>query len=214
MPAQSAVADAITEPSVSGCCLGKLCKFGTADAPSLESCGSCGGALHRSCPSESAWLKWVGCWLLEALLKKTALPLQLKAYYHQQADWSRVAAADVSPFTIGAILASSALSLQQVCITMRRTRLPPATGKCKCCKKQAQGGERLVACNFCAAVYHNSDACLGEAKVSPALAESPSFPWACPTCFKKGIVAVQRAVLKPTAQRAAGAKKKRKRGNR
>ena len=208
MPAQSAVADAITEPSVSGCCLGKLCKFGTADAPSLESCGSCGGALHRSCPSESAWLKWVGCWLLE----KTALPLQLKAYDHQQTDWSRVAAANVSPFTIGAILASSGLSLQQVCLTMRRTRLPPATGKCRSCKKQAQGGERLLACNFCAAVYHNSDACLGEAKVSPALAESPSFPWACPTCFKKGIVAVQRAVLKPTAQRAPGAKKKRKRG--
>ena len=95
----------------------------------------------------------------------------------------------------------------------QRKRLPPAAGKCKCCKKQAQqGGEWLLACNFCTAVYHNSDACLGDSKVVPALAESPSFPWACPACFKKGIAAVQRAVLKPAAQRAPGAKKKRKRG--
>ena len=70
----------------------------------------------------------------------------------------------------------------------------------------------LLACNFCTAVYHNSDACLRDSKVVPALAESPSFPWACPACFKKGIAAVQRAVLKPAAQRAPGAKKKRKRG--
>ena len=91
---------------------------------------------------------------------------------------------------------------------MQRTRLPPAAGKCKCCKKQAQqGGERLLACNFCTAVYHNSDACLRDSKVVPALAESPSFPWACPACFKEGITAVQRAVLKPAAQRAPGAKK-------
>ena len=74
------------------------------------------------------------------------------------------------------------------------------------------GAVRLLACNFCTAVYHNSDACLDDAKVAPALAESPSFPWACPACFKKGITAVQRAVLKPAAQRAPGAKKKRKRG--
>ena len=43
-----------------------------------------------------------------------------------------------------------------------------------------------------------------------ALAKSASFPWVCPACFKKGIAAVQRAVLKPTGQRAAGAKKPRK----
>ena len=43
-----------------------------------------------------------------------------------------------------------------------------------------------------------------------ALAKSASFPWACPACFKKGVAAVQRAALKPTGQRAAGAKKPRK----
>ena len=43
-----------------------------------------------------------------------------------------------------------------------------------------------------------------------AIAKSASFPWACPTCFKKGVAAVQRAALKPTGQRAAGAKKPRK----
>ena len=43
-----------------------------------------------------------------------------------------------------------------------------------------------------------------------ALAKSALFPWACPACFKKGVTAVQRAALKPTGQRAAGAKKPRK----
>jgi hypothetical protein len=51
---------------------------------------------------------------------------------------------------------------------------------------------------------------LGAAKVQEALATSASFPWACPACFKKGVAAVQRAVLKPVAQRPAGAKKPRK----
>ncbi len=46
--------------------------------------------------------------------------------------------------------------------------------------------------------------------VNEALAKSASFPWACPACFKKGVAAVQRAALKPTGQRAAGAKKPRK----
>ena len=45
---------------------------------------------------------------------------------------------------------------------------------------------------------------------SLALATSPNFPWACPTCFKKGVTAIQRAVLKPTGQGAAGAKRKRR----
>ena len=75
------------------------------------------------------------------------------------------------------------------------------------------GGRRdgLLACSFCTAVYHNSEACLGEAWVAnEALAKSASFPWACPACFKKGVTAVQRAALKPTGQRAAGAKKSRK----
>ena len=65
--------------------------------------------------------------------------------------------------------------------------------------------------SFCTAAYHNSQACLGEASVvQEALAKSASSPWACPACFKKGVAAVQRAALKPTAQRAAGAKKRRK----
>ena len=85
---------------------------------------------------------------------------------------------------------------------------PPASGKCKACKA---GGDGLLACSFCTAVYHNSEACLGEAWVAnEALAKSASFPWACPACFKKGVTAVQRAALKPTGQRAAGAKKSRK----
>ena len=56
---------------------------------------------------------------------------------------------------------------------------------------------------------------MGEAKVvNEALVKSASFPWACPACFKKGVAAVQCTVLKPTAQRAAGAKKPRKRARR
>ena len=86
-------------------------------------------------------------------------------------------------------------------------RLPPAAGKCKTCKK----GGFLVACSFCTASFHNSEACLVDAKLeSLALATSPNFPWACPTCFKKGVTAIQRAVLKPTGQGAAGAKRKRR----
>ena len=74
------------------------------------------------------------------------------------------------------------------------------------------GGDGLLACNFCTAVYHNSAACLGEAQVvNEALAKSASFPWACPACFKKGVAAVQRVALKPTGQRAAGAKTPRSR---
>ena len=97
----------------------------------------------------------------------------------------------------------------------QRKRLPPAAGKCKTCKK----GGFLVACSFCTASFHNTEACLGDAKLqssTPAtpstLATSPThtFPWACPTCFKKGVTAIQRAVLKPTGQGAAGAKRKRR----
>ena len=43
-----------------------------------------------------------------------------------------------------------------------------------------------------------------------SLASSASFPWVCPACWKKAAVAIQKAVLKPTGQRAAGAKKPRK----
>ena len=46
--------------------------------------------------------------------------------------------------------------------------------------------------------------------VNEALAKSASFPWVCPACFKKGVAAFQRAALKPMGQRAAGAKKPRK----
>ena len=78
----------------------------------------------------------------------------------------------------------------------------------KACKA---GGDGLLACSFCTAVYHNTETCLGEARVAnEALAKSVSFLWACPACFKKGVAAVQRATLKPTGQRAAGAKKPRK----
>ena len=81
------------------------------------------------------------------------------------------------------------------------------TIKCKKCKA---GGE-LLACSFCTAVYHNTDACLGEAKLGESLAKSASFPWACPACWKKAAVSIQKVALKPTAQPAAGKKKRRKR---
>ena len=129
-------------------------------------------------------------------------PLQLQVYYKQLTDWSRTS---LSPFSVGAFLALTALPLQPVVKTSQRARLPPVTGKCKCCKL---GGE-LLACSFCTAVYHNTDACLGEAKLSGELAASACFPLACPACFKKGITSVQRTVLKPAGQRAAGAKRKR-----
>ena len=129
----------------------------------------------------------------------------MAVYYRQLTDWSR---ATPSPFAIGAFLATAAIPPQAVVKTTERSRLPPASGKCKACKA---GGDGLLACSFCTAVYHNSEACLGEAQVvSEALAKSASFPWACPACFKKGVAAVQRAVLKPMGQRAAGAKKPRK----
>ena len=177
-------------------------------------CGSCGVGHHRLCAAENKWLQWIGdesiggkcfdCWLLEALLKGTAHPQQLKVYYMQQVDWSRVG---LSPFCIGAILATAALSLQQVSRMTQRARHAPVTGKCKKCKLAGE----LLACSFCTNVYHNSDACLHEDKVLDTLAASACFPWACPTCFKKGIVAVQRAVLKPAGQRGAGASKPRTR---
>ena len=131
-------------------------------------------------------------------------PLQLQIYYKQLADWSRTS---LSPFSMGAFLALTALPLQPVVKTAQRARLPPTNGRCKVCKK---GGE-LLACSFCAAVYHNSSACLGESTLSCELAASACFPWACSGCFKKGIASVQRTVLKPTGQRAPGAKRKRKR---
>ena len=80
-----------------------------------------------------------------------------------------------------------------------RARLAPANGKCKFCK---QGGE-LLACSFCAAVYHNAAAC-GISLSSPSLAASACFPWACPTCLKKGAAAVQRSVLKPRRSASSG----------
>ena len=43
----------------------------------------------------------------------------------------------------------------------QRKRLPPAAGKCKTCKK----GGFLVACSFCTASFHNTEACLGDAKL-------------------------------------------------
>ena len=122
----------------------------------------------------------------------------------QQQDWSR---AQPKPFTVGALLATTALSLQPVVTTTQRARLPPASGKCKKCK----AGGVLLACSFCTAVYHNTDACLGEAKLNESLAMSASFPWACPACWKRAAVSIQKAVLKPTAQPAAGKKKRRKR---
>jgi len=169
---------------------------------------------HHLCASENKWLKWISddkiegrkcfdCWLLEASLKETVHSLQLQPYYKQLTDWSRVS---ISPFSIGAIFSMSALSLQPVCKTTQRARLTSASGKCKKCK---QGGQ-LLACCFCTALYHNAEACLPQATLSSALAASACFPWACPACFKKGMAAVQRTVLKPTGQRAAGAKKPRK----
>ena len=131
--------------------------------------------------------------------------LATRTYYKQLTDCSRVTP---SPFAIGAFLATAAISPQAIVKTTERARLPPASGKCKACKA---GGDELLACSFCTAVYHNTEACLGEAMVAnEALARSASFPWACPACFKKGVAAVQRAVLKPTGQRAAGTKKPRK----
>ena len=101
----------------------------------------------------------------------------------------------------------AALSLQPLFKTTQRARHAPVSGKCKTCK---QGGDGLLACSFCTVVCHSSYACLGAGKLPDKLAASACFPWACPTCFKQGIAAIQRAVLKPTGQRAAGAKKPRK----
>ena len=207
--------DAFVDASETGCCFGKLCHFNGDAGPSLDRCGSCGRKHHHMCASENKWLKWIDdksiegrkcfdCWLLEAQLKQTVHPVQLQIYYKQLTDWSRIS---LSPFAVGAFLALTALPLQPVVKASHRACLPPAAGKCKMCK---QGGE-LLACSFCTAVYHNSGACLGELKLSDELAASACFPWACPACFKKGVASVQRTVLKPTGQQAAGARKRRRR---
>ena len=98
-----------------------------------------------------------------------------------------------------------------MCKTSQRARLASATGRCKTCKESGE----LIACSFCTTLYHNSPSCLPVAQhysatVLPALAASACYPWACPTCFKKGMASVQRTVLKPTGQQAAGAKRPRK----
>ena len=207
--------DAFTALSSSGCCFGKLCKFPNDKEMAKEPCASCGLEHHHLCASENPFLKWIGpekiegrkcfdCWLLEAQLRKTVHPLQVAGYYKQLADWSHADVKVTLPFAIGSFLSTSAIPLQPVVKTTERARLPPVSGKCKKCKK---GGE-LLACSFCAAVFHNSEACLGEDKMEGPLAKSPSFPWACPACFKKGIAGVQRAVLKPTVQRSTRAKRK------
>jgi len=141
--------------------------------------------------------------------KRTGTPAaaRLRPYYKQLSDWSR---ASLSPFSIGAILSMSALTLQPVCKTTQRARFAPVSGKCNVCKK---GGE-LLACCFCTALFHNSEECLPQATLCSTLAASACFPWACPSCFKKGVASVQRTVFKPTGQRAAGAKKPRKRRKR
>ena len=95
---------------------------------------------------------------------------QLQPYYKQLADWSRIS---TSPFSIGAILWMSALSLQPVCKTAQRARIASASGKCKVCK---EGGE-LLACCFCTAHYHNCEECLPQATLSRALAASACFLW-------------------------------------
>ena len=78
-------------------------------------------------------------------------------------------------------------------------RLAPATGKRKKCK---QGGA-LLACSFCAAVFHNCNECIGDGTlVSEPLVKSSTFPWACPVCFKKGIAAVPSA--QSSSRRASG----------
>eukprot|EP00964_Phaeocystis_antarctica_P162374 scaffold136539_cov127-Phaeocystis_antarctica.AAC.1 len=81
-----------------------------------------------STPSRQPWRALSACRLLEALLDGTALPAQLAVYYRQQVTWNRVGTANVSPFTIRAILATNALLLQQVCKTSQRARLAPPTG--------------------------------------------------------------------------------------
>ena len=58
---------------------------------------------------------------------------------------------------------------------------------CKSC------GDGVPLRSFCAAVYHNSEACLGEAQVfDVTFADSATFPWVWPACFKKGVAAVHR----------------------
>ena len=76
--------------------------------------------------------------------------------------------------------------------------------------REAHVHGELLACSFCTAVYHNTTPCALTSVVAAPFATAPSFPWTCAPCLKKGIAAVQRAVLKPTVQRAAGAKKPRR----
>ena len=60
--------------------------------------------------------------------------------------------------------------------------------------------------------------CLGDFQLNDPMDKTmlaaPSFLWACPACFKKGLGAAQRTALKPVAQRPAGAKKPRKNNKR
>ena len=187
-----------------------LCKFGDDQTMSKDVCTSCG--------RDHPWHKWIGtdniegrkcfdcCAAGSAAAQDGVHPLQVAVYYKQLTDWSRATPSSfaMAPSWPPPPSRRRPLSkLYRACAPSARER-----HKCKACKS---GGDGLLACSFLTTVYHNAEACLGEAQEDEALAKSASFPWACPACLKKGIAAVQRATLKPTGQRAAGAKKKRKR---
>lgn len=74
------------------------------------------------------------------------------------------------------------------------------------CEACDLGGE-LIACSFCNVAYHNNDACLGEDVVPEARAESASYEWPCPECFKAGKKTHSRKKLAPN--RAANRKRRR-----
>ena len=85
-----------------------------------------GSALEGS--SLRAWVRSAFGDHAAPLPELTVRPLQLQIYYKQLADWSRTS---LSPFSVGAFLALTALPLQPVVKTAQRARLPPANGKCK-----------------------------------------------------------------------------------
>ena len=60
-------------------------------------------------------------------------------------------------------------------------------------------------------IYHDTAACLGEERGPAASLTHKGFPWCCPKCFKKGVLALEKKLFKPAAPKPAPKKRARTR---
>ena len=205
--------DSWSQPSASGCCFGTRCEFDADAGPGLKKCEMCGTQYHHVCMAANAFLAPFStplegraacfeCALLMGHVNKSTPggasgAAALSRPYYAQVEAAALEAAQPTPLVLGGLLATGSLKLVQPELQMARA--VPASGrpgaKCKACNK-AEGA--LRACNFCKlGAYHDTEECLGEARGPMASLTHSSFPWCCPSCFKKGIAAWKRKSLDP-----------------